>query len=145
MLLSRTLRIDNASVRGLVVTLPEQPAPDEPDKPLWVEPPLEVVVKDFSLIDGRIVKGGEVLFAVKQLSIAARWSREELRIDRLTLLPGDIAGRLTCRAASRPAASWSAARSTHGGGRSWFLRSTPDWSSLPKANCISTARPLPTR
>ena len=77
-----------------MVTLPEQPAPDEPDKPLWVEPPLEVVVKDFSLLDGRIVKGGEVLFAVKQLSIAARWSREEIRIDRLTLLPGDIAGSL---------------------------------------------------
>src|SRR5688572_1360221 len=33
MLLSRTLRIENARVQGLVVTLPEQPGPEEPDKP----------------------------------------------------------------------------------------------------------------
>src|SRR5688572_11456668 len=46
MLLSRTLRIDRATVTGLTFTLPEKPKPDEPDKPLWVEPPLEVVVSE---------------------------------------------------------------------------------------------------
>ncbi|HEX6636279.1 MAG TPA: translocation/assembly module TamB domain-containing protein [Steroidobacteraceae bacterium] len=95
MLLSRTLRIENARVQGLVVTLPEKPAPEEePDKPMWVEPPLDVIVEDFALVDGRIVKGRETLFTLKQLDVAARWRRDELRIDRLTLLPGDIQGNL---------------------------------------------------
>lgn len=92
MLLSRTLRIERARVEGLVISLPEQPGPDEPDKPLWVEPPLDIIVDDFALVDGRIVKGREELFTVKQLDVAARWRRDELRIDRLTLLPGDIRG-----------------------------------------------------
>jgi translocation and assembly module TamB len=77
-----------------VLTLPAEPGPDEPDKPMWVEPPLDIVVNDFALLDGRIVKGGEALFAVKQLEVAARWSRDELRIEKLALLPGDIAGTL---------------------------------------------------
>lgn len=97
MLLSRILRIENASVRGLVVTLPTEAGPEEaedPDKPMWVEAPLDIVVDDFALHDGRIEKGGETLFAVRQLEIAARWTREELRIERLALLPGDIEGRL---------------------------------------------------
>jgi translocation and assembly module TamB len=102
MLLSRTLRIENATVQGLVVTLPEQPGPEEPDKPLWVEPPLDIVVNDFALLDGRIVKGGEALFTVKQLGIAARWTRDEIRIDRLTLLPGDIAGSLEVKGRITP-------------------------------------------
>jgi translocation and assembly module TamB len=97
MLLSRTLRIENASVRGLLVTLPEAPGPEkpeEPDKPLWVAPPLDIVVDDFALLEGRIEKGGESLFAVKQLDVSATWRADELRIERLTLLPGDIDGNL---------------------------------------------------
>lgn len=94
MLLSRTLRLENARVRGLVVTLPEQPGPEEPDKPLWVRPPLDILVDDFALLDGRIEKGGEPLFTVKQLDVSAEWRAEELRIRRLTLLPGDIEGNL---------------------------------------------------
>jgi translocation and assembly module TamB len=95
MLLSRTLRIENARVQGLVVTLPEEPGPDEPDKPMWVEPPLDLVIDDFALLDGRIFKGREQLFALQQLDVSARWLRDELRIDKLTLLPGDIKGKLS--------------------------------------------------
>lgn len=94
MLFSRTLRIEQARVRGLVVTLPEQPGPDEPDKPLWVEPPLDVIVEDFALLDGRIMKGRDTLFSLRQLEVSARWRADELRIDQLTLLPGDIQGTL---------------------------------------------------
>jgi translocation and assembly module TamB len=103
MLFSRVLRIDRAEVEGLVLTLPEQEKPDEPDEPLWVEPPLEVVVKDFALRDGRIVKANEKLFSVRQLGIAARWSREAIDIDRLELLPGDIEGDLSVQGRITPA------------------------------------------
>ena len=106
MLLSRTLRIENARVRGLLVTLPEQVAPEDPNKPdtgMWVEPPLDIVVDDFALLDGRIVRGAEKLFALKQLNVAARWSRQELRIDRLSLLPGDIEGNLDVKGRVTPA------------------------------------------
>jgi translocation and assembly module TamB len=103
MLLSRTLRIENARVQGLVVALPEQPGPEEPDKPLWVEPPVDIVVDDFALLDGRIVKGRETLFVAKQLDVAARWTRAEIDIKRLSLLPGDIQGRLNVTGRVTPA------------------------------------------
>jgi translocation and assembly module TamB len=103
MLFSRVLRIERATVEGLVLTLPEQEKPDEPDEPLWVEPPLEVVVKDFALRDGRIVKANEELFSVRQLGIAARWSREAIDIERLELLPGDIEGDLSVQGRITPA------------------------------------------
>ncbi|HET9472446.1 MAG TPA: hypothetical protein VFO82_01045, partial [Steroidobacteraceae bacterium] len=61
MLFSRTLRIERATVSGLVLTLPEQPKPDDPDEPLWIEPPLEVVVRDFALTDARVFDGREQL------------------------------------------------------------------------------------
>ncbi len=95
MLFSRVLRIERATVRGLVLTLPEQEKPEEPEKPLWVEPPLEVVVRDFSLEDGRVMEGRDQLLSVKQLAVAAHWSREALTIERLSLLPGDIEGSLS--------------------------------------------------
>lgn len=95
MLFSRVLRIERATVRGLVLTLPEQEKPDQPDEPLWVEPPLEVVVRDFALEDGRVMKGREQLVSVKQLGVAAHWSRDALTIERLSLLPGDIEGSLS--------------------------------------------------
>jgi translocation and assembly module TamB len=97
MLLSRRLRIENARVEGLVVMLPEQPGPEEPDKPMWVQPPLDVVVDDFALLDGRILKGREQLFALRQLDVSAQWLKDELRIENLTLLPGDIEGQLSVR------------------------------------------------
>jgi translocation and assembly module TamB len=106
MLFSRKLRIENARVQGLVVTLPEEPGPEEPqdpEKPLWVEPPLDVVVDDFAMIDGQIVRGGKRLFAVRQLDISATWTREELRIHKLALLPGDIEGSLSVKGRITPA------------------------------------------
>jgi translocation and assembly module TamB len=102
MLLSRRLRIENARVEGLVVTLPEKPGPEEEDKPMWVEPPLDIVVDDFALVDGRILKAGEQLFAVRQLDVAATWTREELRIGKLALLPGDIEGALDVKGRVTP-------------------------------------------
>ncbi len=104
MLLSRTLRIENARVQGLLVTLPEKPAPEDPtDSGMWVAPPLEIIVDDFALLDGRIVKGREKLFSLKQLDLSARWSRDELRIEKLTLLPGDIEGNLDVKGRITPA------------------------------------------
>lgn len=103
MLFSRVLRIDRASVEGLVLTLPDQEKPDEPDEPLWVEPPLEVVVNDFALRDARVIKANEQLVSVKQLGIAARWSAEAIEIDRLELLPGDVEGRLDVKGRITPA------------------------------------------
>lgn len=102
MLFSRVLRIDRASVEGLVVTLPLQQKPDD-DEPLWVEPPLDVVVNDFALRDGRIIKGNEKLATIRQLGLAARWSRDAIVIERLSLLPGDIAGELAVKGRVMPA------------------------------------------
>ena len=102
MLFSRVLRIDRATVRGLTLTLPEQEKPDEPDEPLWVEPPLDVVVSDFALVDGRVMQGRDQLVGVKQLGIAAHWSKDSLTIDRLSLLPGDIEGSLSVKGRVAP-------------------------------------------
>ncbi len=101
MLLSRTLRIERATVDGLVVTLPEKPKPDD-GEPLWVEPPLDVVVSDFALRDGRILDGRKPVFSVKQLGVAARWTRDALVIDRLKLLPGDVQGDLDAQGRITP-------------------------------------------
>ncbi|MDF3022446.1 MAG: Pathogenicity protein, partial [Steroidobacteraceae bacterium] len=103
MLFSRALRIENARVRGLLVILPVQPRPDEPDKPLWVRPPLDIFVDNFALLDGRIEKGGEPLFTVRQVDVSAEWHAEELRIHRLRLLPGDIEGNLDVQGRVTPA------------------------------------------
>jgi len=103
MLFSRVLRIDRATVSGLVLTLPDKEKPDEPDEPLWVEPPLAVEVHDFVLEDGRIIKAGEQLLSLRQLQIAARWTRESLTIERLTLAPGDIEGNLAASGRITPA------------------------------------------
>ncbi|HKU91538.1 MAG TPA: translocation/assembly module TamB domain-containing protein [Steroidobacteraceae bacterium] len=102
MLFSRVLRIERATVRGLVLTLPEQEKPDEPEKPLWVEPPVEVVVRDFALVDGRVMDGREQLVSIRQLGIAAHWSKDALTIERLSLLPGDIEGSLSVKGRLAP-------------------------------------------
>jgi translocation and assembly module TamB len=103
MLFSRTLRVERATVTGLVLTLPEQPKPDEPDQPMWVEPPLDVVVREFALLDGRVFDAGKPLASVKQLDVSARWTREELVIEKLALLPGDIHGRVSVTGRITPA------------------------------------------
>ena len=103
MLFSRVLRIDRAEVEALVLTLPDQPKPDD-DEPLWVEPPVEIQVKDFALHDGVVIRGGKRLVSVKQLGIEARWTRDELTIDRLDLLSGDIAGDLAVKGRVEPSA-----------------------------------------
>ncbi len=91
MLFSRVLRIERADVEALVLTLPAQPKPEN-DDPLWIEPPVEIQVKDFALRDGVVIKGNERLFRVKQLGIEARWTRDELTLSRLDLLSADIEG-----------------------------------------------------
>ncbi len=104
MLFSSVLRIENASVRGLVLTLPEQSKPEpEEDTPMWTEPPLDIVVRAFALEDGRVVKANENLVTVKQLGLAARWTRDELVVERLTLLPGDLEGELNVTGRVTPA------------------------------------------
>jgi translocation and assembly module TamB len=103
MLFSRVLRIERATVEGLVLTLPTEEKPDEPQTPLWVEPPLEIVVRDFALRDGRVIKGDETLVTVRQLGVAARWSREAIEIERLELLPGDIEGEIDVKGRITPA------------------------------------------
>lgn len=103
MLFSRTLRVERATVSGLKFILPEQPKEDEEDQPLWIEPPLEVVVKDFALEDGRVFDGREQLAHVRQLGISARWTRQELIIERLELLPGDVTGTLMASGRITPA------------------------------------------
>jgi len=103
MLFSRVLRIDRATVRGLVLTLPEKEKPDEPDQPLWIQPPLDVVVNDFSLVDGRVLRSGKRLVNLRQLGVAARWTRDALIIERLRLLSGDIEGDLDATGRITPA------------------------------------------
>jgi translocation and assembly module TamB len=101
MLFSRELRIERATVAGLVFTLPEQPEEKE-DEPLWIEPPLEVSVRDFALEDARVFDGEKQLLHLKQLGIAAHWSREAIVVERLELLPGDIEGSLAARGRITP-------------------------------------------
>ena len=67
-----------------------------------MEPPLEVVVRDFALVDGRVMKGREQIVSVKQLGVAAHWSKDALTIERLSLLPGDIEGSLSVKGRVAP-------------------------------------------
>jgi translocation and assembly module TamB len=103
MLLSRVLRIDRASVEGLVLTLPTQEKPDEPGGSLWVEPPLDIEVHEFAMRDARVLKGNAKLVSIRQLGVAARWTRAALVIERLSLLPGDVAGELDVKGRITPA------------------------------------------
>jgi translocation and assembly module TamB len=105
MLFSRVLRIENARVEGLVLTLPEPKPPDPaaPPEPLWIAPPLEIVVDDFALVNGRVLQGRELLTQVRQLEISARWSADELVIKQLSLLPGEVQGTLAVHGRVTPA------------------------------------------
>ena len=94
MLFSRALRIDNATVSGLTVILPPEKDEPEPDKPLWIEPPLEVTVKNFVLADATIYREAEKLATIRQVGLSARWKTGELVIDTLSVRPGDIEGDL---------------------------------------------------
>ena len=94
MLFSRMLRIDNARVRGLVLVLPPEKDEEEPDEPLWIEPPLDLTVTDFMLADATIYRQKEKLATIRQVGLSARWKARELIIDSLTLKPGDIEGSL---------------------------------------------------
>ena len=49
--------------------LPPEKDEPEPDKPLWVEPPLEVMVKDFLLADATIYREKEKLATVKEVGL----------------------------------------------------------------------------
>ena len=83
MLFSRALRVDHARVQGLTVVLP--PAKDEPgpDKPLWIEPPLDVTVKDFQLADATIYRQNEKLVTIRQVGLSARWRAQNSSLNRL--------------------------------------------------------------
>jgi len=94
MLFSRVLRIDNAQVHGLGVFLPPEKDEPEPDEPLWIEPPLEVTVRNFVLADATIYRGNEKLATAKQLGLSAQWRARELVIETLTAKPGDVEGSL---------------------------------------------------
>jgi hypothetical protein len=83
---------DHARVQGLSVVLP--PAKDEPDKPLWIEPPLDVTVKDFQLADATIYRQNEKLVTIRQVGLSARWKTHELIVESLAVHPGDIKGDL---------------------------------------------------
>jgi len=93
MLFSRMLRIDNARVRGLVLVLPPE-KDEEPDEPLWIEPPLDVTVEDFVLADATIYRQKEKLATFRQMGLSVRWKARELVIETLTVKPGDIEGDL---------------------------------------------------
>ena len=94
MLFSRALRIDHARVQGLTVILPPAKDEPEPDKPLWIEPPLDVTVKDFQLADATIYRQNEKLVTIRQVGLSARWKARELIVESLAVHPGDIEGDL---------------------------------------------------
>ena len=94
MLFSRVLRIDNARVRGLTLVLPPEKDEEEPDEPLWIEPPLEMRFEDFVLADATIYREKEKLATLKQVGLSALWKTNELVIETLTVKPGDIEGDL---------------------------------------------------
>jgi translocation and assembly module TamB len=94
MLFSRALRIDNARVQGLVVVLPPEKDEPEPDEPLWIEPPLDLTVRDFVLADATIYREKEKLATFRQVGVSATWKAHELVIESLTVQPGDIEGSL---------------------------------------------------
>ncbi|HEU5134320.1 MAG TPA: translocation/assembly module TamB domain-containing protein [Steroidobacteraceae bacterium] len=94
MIFSRVLRIDNARVHGLTLILPPEKDEPEPDEPLWIEPPLEVAVKNFLLADATIYREKEKLVAVKEIGLSAQWKARELVIETLAVKPGDIEGNL---------------------------------------------------
>jgi translocation and assembly module TamB len=94
MLFSRVLRIDHARVRGLVLVLPPEKDEAEPDEPLWIEPPLEMTVKDFLLADATIYREKEKLATVREIGLSAHWKTRELIIETLAVKPGDIDGSL---------------------------------------------------
>ena len=94
MLFSRALRIDNARVQGLVLVLPPEKDEPEPDEPLWIEPPLDLTVKNFLLADATIYREKEKLATIKQVGLSARWKARELIIDTLAVRSGDMEGDL---------------------------------------------------
>ena len=93
MLFSRALRVDHARVQGLTVVLPPAKDEPEPDKPLWIEPPLDVTVKDFELADATIYRQDEKLVTIRQVGLSARWKARELIVESLTVRPGRHRGR----------------------------------------------------
>jgi translocation and assembly module TamB len=92
MLFSRVLRIDNARVEGLTLVLP--PEKDEPEtgEPLWIEPPLEMTVRDFVLVDATIYREKEKLATIRRVGISAQWKEREIIIETLAVKPGDVEG-----------------------------------------------------
>jgi translocation and assembly module TamB len=94
MLFSRVLRIDNARVQGLSVVLPPEKVPPDPDEPLWIEPPLEVSVKNFVLAGATIYREKEKLATLKEVGLSAQWKTRELVVETLTVKSADVAGGL---------------------------------------------------
>ncbi|HEV7609014.1 MAG TPA: translocation/assembly module TamB domain-containing protein [Steroidobacteraceae bacterium] len=94
MLFSRVLRLDNARVQGLTLVLPPEKDEPEPDEPLWIEPPLEVTVRNFLLTDATIYRGKEKLATIRRMGLSASWKTRELIVDTLAVKPGDIDGDL---------------------------------------------------
>ena len=94
MLFSRVLRIDNARVQGLTLVLPPEKDETEPDEPLWIEPPLDVTLKNFVLADATIYREKERLATIRQAGLSAQWKSKEIVIETLEVKPGDIEGDL---------------------------------------------------
>ena len=77
------------------MVLPPEKDEPEPDEPLWIEPPLDVTVKDFLLADATIYRAeAKSSRPIRQVGLSARWKARELVIESLAVKPGDIEGDL---------------------------------------------------
>ncbi len=94
-LFGRTLHVNSASVQTLDVLLPpSKDEPDKPDEPLWVAAPLRIVVDEFSIEKAVIRRDTGVLARVRKLDLAARWTTDELVVDKLAVESDDLRGSL---------------------------------------------------
>ena len=80
--LARAAHRQRARARAVLVLPPEKDEP-EPDEPLWIEPPLDVTVKDFVLADATIYREKEKLATLQTGGLSAQWKARELVIETL--------------------------------------------------------------
>ncbi|MET0293313.1 MAG: translocation/assembly module TamB domain-containing protein [Steroidobacteraceae bacterium] len=87
-LIGGTVHVERFAAEGLNVALTQGTRPPEPDEPGGnpLDPPIAIVIDQFSLRDARVTSEGEELVHVRDASLAAAWTAASLDLRKLDVV-----------------------------------------------------------
>jgi translocation and assembly module TamB len=122
-LLRGRVHVANALANGVKLNLSEPEKPPEPPKPFSLDPPINISIDQFVLVDAKVQRDGTALLAIDRANLVAEWTHAAINVTRLDVLSpdgeihfvADIAGRSTYVGKGHGQFRWQAGQRTFAG------------------------------